>query len=86
VEIRLQNIGCIVVRTEKLSGSSRNGGDGLVNVLVSLQSGYVLVVFELDRLGRNIKDVLNLVHERRGDALSVHASDHMPLLLIKLAS
>jgi DNA invertase Pin-like site-specific DNA recombinase len=86
VELRLQNIGCIVVRTEKLSGSSRNGGDGLVNVLVSLQSGYVLVVFELDRLGRNIKDVLNLVHERRGDALSVRASDHMPLLLIKLAS
>jgi DNA invertase Pin-like site-specific DNA recombinase len=62
------------------------GGDGLVNILVSLQSGYVLVVFELDRLGRNIKDVLNLAHERRGDALSVRASDHMPLLLIKLAS
>ena len=59
----LLDAGCTVVRTEKLSGSSRDGRDELANILDFLQSGDVLVVCKLDRLGRNTRDVLNLVHE-----------------------
>ena len=59
----LQGAGCTVVRTEKLSGSSRDSRDELANILDFLQSGDVLVVCKLDRLGRNTRDVLNLVHE-----------------------
>ena len=57
----LQDAGCTVVRTEKLSGSSRDGRDELANILDFLQSGDVLVVCKLDRLGRNTRDVLNLI-------------------------
>ena len=69
----LQDSGCTVVRIEKLSGSSRNGRDGLANILDFLQSGDVLVVCKLDRLGRSTRDVLNLVHEidQRGASLQV---------------
>ena len=69
----LQDAGCTVVRTEKLSCSSRNGRDELANILDFLQSGDVLVVCKLDRLGRNTRDVLNLVHEidQKGASLQV---------------
>ena len=69
----LQEAGCTVVRTEKLSGSSRDGRDELANILDFLQSGDVLVVCKLDRLGRNTRDVLNLVHEidQKGASLQV---------------
>ena len=69
----LQDAGCTVVRTEKISGSSRNGRDELANILDFLQSGDVLVVCKLDRLGRNTRDVLNLVHEidQKGASLQV---------------
>ena len=68
----LQDAGCTVVRTEKISGS-RNGRDELANILDFLQSGDVLVVCKLDRLGRNTRDVLNLVHEidQKGASLQV---------------
>ena len=69
----LQDVGCTIVRTEKLSGSSRNGRDELANIMDFLQSGDVLVVCKLDRLGRNTRDVLNLVHEidQKGGSLQV---------------
>ena len=69
----LHDAGCTVVRTEKLSGSSRDGRDELANILDFLQSGDVLVVCKLDRLGRNTRDVLNLVHEidQKGASLQV---------------
>ena len=69
----LLDAGRTVVRTEKLSGSSRDGRDELVNILDFLQSGDVLVVCKLDRLGRSTRDVLNLVHEidQKGASLQV---------------
>ena len=36
----LQDAGCTVVRTEKLSGSSRDGRDELANILDFLQSSW----------------------------------------------
>ena len=69
----LQDVGCTIVRTEKLSGSSRSGRDELANIMDFLQSGDVLVVCKLDRLGRNTRGVLNLVHEidQKGGSLQV---------------
>ena len=69
----LQDVGCTIARTEKLSGSSRNGRDELANIMDFLQSGDVLVVCKLDRLGRNTRDVLNLVHkiDQKGASLQV---------------
>ena len=69
----LTNAGCDHVRTEKKSGSTTEGRTELANILAFLQEGDVLCVHKLDRLGRNTRDVLNLVHEldERGCSLQV---------------
>ena len=69
----LKAVGCSTIRIEKVSGSSREGRDELSTVLDFLRSGDTLCVHKLDRLGRNTRDVLNLVHEihERGASLEV---------------
>ncbi|WP_406873618.1 recombinase family protein [Aminobacter sp. P9b] len=60
---KLKAEGCEVVRSEKVSGASREGRGELATVLDFLRPGDELVVTRLDRLGRSTRDVLNLVHE-----------------------
>lgn len=69
----LKAAGCSVVRVEKASGKSREGRDELASILEFVRPGDTLVVHKLDRLGRNTRDVLNLVHEldERGACLWV---------------
>jgi DNA invertase Pin-like site-specific DNA recombinase len=62
-EAKLKAAGCTLIRTETVSGGSRNGRSELASILEFLRSGDVLIVVKLDRLGRNTRDVLNLVHE-----------------------
>ncbi|MGI8569636.1 MAG: recombinase family protein [Methylocella sp.] len=57
---KLKAAGCQVVRTEKLSGKSREGRDQLATVLEFIGPGDVLVCVKLDRLGRSTRDVLNV--------------------------
>lgn len=70
---KLRAAGCSVIRTEKVSGRSREGRTELETIMDFIQAGDVLVVAKLDRLGRSTSDVLNLVHEleERGAALKV---------------
>jgi DNA invertase Pin-like site-specific DNA recombinase len=69
----LRKAGCDVVRVAKASGKSREGRDELASILEFIRPGDVLVVTKLDRLGRNTRDALNLVHEldERGACLRV---------------
>ncbi|UHS55581.1 recombinase family protein [Agrobacterium vaccinii] len=60
---RLAVEGCQIVRCEKISGSSRLGRTELATVLEFLRAGDELVVTRLDRLGRDTRDVLNIIHE-----------------------
>ncbi|WP_114946626.1 recombinase family protein [Microvirga calopogonii] len=60
---RLKAEGCEIVRSEKVSGASREGRSELATVLEFLRPSDELVVVRLDRLGRSTRDVLNLVHE-----------------------
>lgn len=60
---KLKAEGCEVVRSEKVSGASRDGRNELATVLDFLRPGDELVVTRLDRLGRSTRDVLNLIHE-----------------------
>src|SRR5580692_107435 len=62
-EAKLKAAGCTLIRTETVSGGSRNGRDELASILDFIRPGDVLIVVKLDRLGRNTRDVLNLVHE-----------------------
>jgi DNA invertase Pin-like site-specific DNA recombinase len=70
---RLHAAGCKIVRSEKISGKSRQGRDELASVVEFIRAGDELVVVKLDRLGRSTRDVLNLVHEleAKGAALTV---------------
>lgn len=70
---KLKEAGCSIIRTEKVSGRSREGRSELETVMDFIQSGDTLVVAKLDRLGRSTRDVLNIVHEleERGAALKV---------------
>ena len=70
---RLREVGCEIVRAEKVSGKSREGRDELASILEFIRPDDELVCVRLDRLGRSTRDVLNLVHEleAKGAALTV---------------
>jgi DNA invertase Pin-like site-specific DNA recombinase len=72
-EAKLKAAGCTLIRTETGSGGSRNGRDELASIFDFIRPGDVLIVVKLDRLGRNTRDVLNLVHEleQKGASLRV---------------
>ena len=69
----LKAAGCTIVRSEKVSGASREGRTELQIVIDFLRPGDQVVVVRLDRLGRDTRDVLNIVHEfkQRGASLRV---------------
>ena len=69
----LKKSGCTVVRQEKVSGKSTEGRKELATILEFMAEGDSLTVHKLDRLGRNTRDVLNLVHEltEKGCSLKV---------------
>lgn len=60
---RLRAEGCEIIRSEKISGASREDRAELATVIEFLRQGDELVVTRLDRLGRDTRDVLNIVHE-----------------------
>ena len=70
---RLQAEGCTIVRSEKVSSASREGRPELAIVLQFLRAGDELVVTRLYRLGRDTRDVLNLIYEceQRGSSVTV---------------
>lgn len=70
---RLRAEGCEIVRSEKVSGASREGRTELSTVISFLRPGDELLVTRLDRLGRDTRDVLNIVHEcqERGSFVTV---------------
>lgn len=69
----LKAAGCTVIRTEKVSGKSREGRTELQTIIDFLREGDQVVVVRLDRLGRDTRDVLNIVHEikQKGASLRV---------------
>ena len=70
---RLKAEGCEIVRAEKVSGGSRQGRIELSTVIEFLRPDDELVVTRLDRLGRDTRDVLNIVHDcdERGATVTV---------------
>src|SRR3954447_12169958 len=70
---RLKAEGCEIVRSEKVSGASRDGRTELATVIEFLRPNDELVVTRLDRLGRDTRDVLNLIYEceQRGAHVTV---------------
>jgi DNA invertase Pin-like site-specific DNA recombinase len=59
----LQAAGCQIIRSEKASGTRRNGRNELQLLLEFLRPGDTLVVTRIDRLARSIKDLQDIVHD-----------------------
>lgn len=59
----LRDAGCEVVRSEQVSGGSRNGRDELATLMEFMRSGDILIVTKLDRLARSTIDMLNIITE-----------------------
>lgn len=59
----LTKAGCDVIRSEKVSGKSVAGREQLRVLLDFIGKGDVLVVTKLDRLGRNLLDILVVIQE-----------------------
>jgi DNA invertase Pin-like site-specific DNA recombinase len=70
---RLKAEGCGIIRSEKISGGSREGRTELATVIEFLRPDDELMVARLDRLGRDTRDVLNIIHEveQRGAFVTV---------------
>jgi DNA invertase Pin-like site-specific DNA recombinase len=72
---KLKAEGCGIIRSEKVSGASREGRGELATVIEFLREGDELVVTRLDRLGRDTRDVLNVIHECEQKAAFVTVLD-----------
>ncbi|MFK0336998.1 recombinase family protein [Agrobacterium deltaense] len=70
---RLKAEGCQIIRCEKISGASRYNRTELETIIEFLRERDELIVTRLDRLGRDTRDVLNIVHEcqQRGASVTI---------------
>lgn len=72
-EAALRAAGCNVVRSEKKSGTSRDGRTELDTVLSFLRPGDTLVVTRIDRLARSVGDLEAIVKELRDKGVNLKA-------------
>ncbi|WP_298776205.1 recombinase family protein [uncultured Shewanella sp.] len=78
----LNHIGCEKIYQDQKSGSNAALREGLQSALNDLRLGDCFVVWKLDRLGRNVKDLIIMVEqlEQRGIHFkSLTDSNHRPL-------
>jgi DNA invertase Pin-like site-specific DNA recombinase len=59
----LARAGCVQVYEEKASGKSKAGRPELANMMRALRKGDTLIVWRLDRLGRSLADLVQIVDE-----------------------
>lgn len=73
----LSAAGCKVVYEEKISGKSADRPE-LKQCLKALRSGDTLIVWRLDRLGRSLKDLMQIVSDlERSEIIFVSLTEHI---------
>lgn len=71
----LRAVGCEVIRSEKVSGTSRVGRDELDLLLQFVRPGDTLMVTRIDRLARSIKDLQDIVHDLKQRGVALRATE-----------
>jgi DNA invertase Pin-like site-specific DNA recombinase len=74
-EDTLRQAGCDIVRSEKVSGSSRNGRQELERLLEFLRPGDTLMVTRVDRLARSIADLQDIVRTLKVKGVALKATE-----------
>jgi len=74
-EEKLKAAGCEVIRSEKVSGTSRNGRSELQNLMDFAREGDAIVVTRVDRLARSVRDLQNIVFELNERGVSLRATE-----------
>src|ERR1700761_3165065 len=74
-ESALRAAGCDLIRSEKRSGTSTAGREELRTVLDFLRSGDVLMVTRIDRLGRSVGDLQDIVRAIKAKGASLKATE-----------
>ncbi len=70
----LKTAGCEVIRSEKASGTRRDGRTELQALLEFLHAGDTLVVTRIDRLARSLRDLQDIVHELKPKVVALKAT------------
>ena len=72
---KLRASGCEVIRSEKITGTTREGRTELNTLLEFLRTGDVLMVTKVDRLARSIGDLQDIVRVLKAKGVSLKATD-----------
>jgi DNA invertase Pin-like site-specific DNA recombinase len=71
----LKTAGCAVVRSEKVTGTTRSGRSELETVLDFIREGDTLVVTRIDRLARSIGDLQDIVRTLKSKGAGLKATE-----------
>jgi DNA invertase Pin-like site-specific DNA recombinase len=74
-EAVLKAAGCEQVRSEKVSGTSREGRRELETMLAFMRKGDTLVITRIDRLARSLKDLQDIVHDLKARGIALRATE-----------
>lgn len=74
-EETLRNAGCDIIRSEKVSGSSRKGREELERLLEFLRPGDTLMVTRIDRLARSMGDLQDIVRSLKEKGADLKATE-----------
>ena len=74
-EEALKAAGCTIVRSEKKSGTTRQGREQLETILEFLHDGDTLMVTRIDRLARSVRDLEDIVEAIRAKGAHLQATE-----------
>ena len=72
---KLREAGCTVIREEKVSGTSMAAREELADILTFIRQGDTLVVVRIDRLARDIGDLVATVKALEAKGASLQATE-----------
>src|SRR5215203_5442957 len=72
---RLKAAGCEIIRSEKVTGTTRHGRAELGSIIEFMRRGDELVVTRIDRLARSIGDLQDIVRELKRKGAFLMAAD-----------
>ena len=75
-EQKLKEAGCERIMTDKRSGKSTEGREGLHNVLEFVREGDTLMVTKLDRLARSVLDITKIVDRLEAKSVDLVVLDN----------